>query len=96
MQGAALSGADLTKAYLTGACLRNARLTGADLRDADLRATDLCDAEMEHLQSIAGADFTLAQGLTEATKAMLKSRPYSELDVWNAYTRTTTRESLSA
>jgi hypothetical protein len=51
---------------------------------------------MEHLQSIAGADFTLAQGLTEATKAMLKSRPYSELDVWNAYTRTTTRESLSA
>ena len=61
-----------------------------------MNTNSFSDAEMEHLQSIAGADFTLAQGLTQATKAMLSSRPHSELDVWNAYTRTTTRESLSA
>ena len=96
LQGAALSGADLSRAYLTGAFLRDARLTGVDLRMADLRAADLSGVALEHLHSIAGADFTLVQGLSEANKALLCSRPPSELDVWNAYTRRTTRESLDA
>jgi hypothetical protein len=50
---------------------------------------------MEHLQSIAGADFTLAQGLSEANRAKLLSRSSAELDVWNPYTRRTTRQSLT-
>jgi hypothetical protein len=50
--------------------------------------------EIEHIHSIAGADFTMVQGLSEETRAKLRTRPFAELDVWNAYTRRTTRESL--
>ena len=50
--------------------------------------------EIEHVQSIAGADFTMVQGLHKEAKAQLRTRHFTELDVWNAYTRKTTRESL--
>jgi hypothetical protein len=61
---------------------------------ADLRAADLSGVEIEHLHSIAGADFSLVQGLSEANRAKLLSRSSAELDVWNPYTRQTTRQSL--
>jgi uncharacterized protein YjbI with pentapeptide repeats len=89
-----LSGADLHRAYLTGAFLKDARLTNCDLRMVDLRAANLSGVEFEHLGSIAGADFSLVQGLSDNARAMLKSRPPAELDVWNSFTRRTTRESL--
>jgi uncharacterized protein YjbI with pentapeptide repeats len=94
LQNARLSGANLRLAFLTGAYLRNARLNGADLQGVDLRAADLSGVEMEHLQSIAGADFSLVRGLSEANRAMLLGRSSAELDVWNSYTRQTTRQSL--
>jgi uncharacterized protein YjbI with pentapeptide repeats len=59
---------------LTGAYLRNAILIGVELQGADLPAADLTGAKLEQLKSIAGADFTLAQGLTQEMKAMLCSR----------------------
>lgn len=95
LQNARLSGSTMRLAFLTGAYLRNARLNGVDLQGADLRAADLSNVEMENLQSIAGADFSLVQGLSEANRAMLLKRPTTELDVWNPYTRRTTRQSLS-
>jgi uncharacterized protein YjbI with pentapeptide repeats len=94
LQNVRFSGADLRRAFFTGACLYHARLTGADLSGVDFRGADFRGVEMEHLQSIAGADFTLVQGLSEAGRSMLLSRPAAELDVWNAYTRKTTRDSL--
>ena len=72
----------------------NARLNGVDLRSVDFRAADMIAIEIEHVQSIAGADFTMVQGLHKETKAQLRTRHFTELDVWNAYTRKTTRESL--
>ncbi len=95
LQGARLSGADLRHAYLTGAYLRNARLTGANLAAVDLRAADLTDAEFEHLETIAGADFTLAQGLSDTMRSRLLNHPAKELETRNSFTRRTTRESLT-
>jgi uncharacterized protein YjbI with pentapeptide repeats len=69
-------------------------LNGTELAGADLRAADLQGVEMENLPSIAGADFGQVQGLSDTTRTMLLSRPPAELDVWNAYTRRTTRKSL--
>ena len=94
LKNACLSGANLQVAFLAGACLCKARLNGADLRGADFRAADMTGVEMEHVQSIAGADFTMVQGLHKETKAQLSTRHFTELDVWNAYTRKTTRDSL--
>ncbi|MGH2414464.1 MAG: pentapeptide repeat-containing protein, partial [Microcystaceae cyanobacterium] len=65
-----------------------------ELQGADLRAADLTGANLEQLQSIAGADFTLAQGLSEETRAMLCSRSAQELGTWNAFTRSNTGASL--
>jgi uncharacterized protein YjbI with pentapeptide repeats len=87
LEGAALSGANLQNAFLTGAYLRNAMLIGVELQGADLRAADLTGANLDQLKSIAGADFTLAQGLSDATKAMLCSRNAQEIGTWNAFTR---------
>lgn len=94
LTGAALSGANLQNAFLTGACLRNAKLIGAELKGADLRAADLTDANLEQLANIAGADFTLAQGLTDAMKSMLRGHSPQELGTWNSHTRTSTAHSL--
>jgi uncharacterized protein YjbI with pentapeptide repeats len=91
LSGADLTGANLQDAALSGADLHRAYLTGAMV---DLRAANLSGVEFEHLGSIAGADFSLVQGLSDNARAMLKSRPPAELDVWNSFTRRTTRESL--
>ena len=96
LEGAALSGASLQNAFLTGAYLRNAILIGVELQGADLRAADLTGANLEQLKSIAGADFTLAQGLTQETKAMLCSRDPKELGTWNTFTRNNTAQSLGS
>jgi uncharacterized protein YjbI with pentapeptide repeats len=94
LEGAALSGANLQNAFLTGACLRNAMLIGAELRGADLRAADLTGANLEQLKNIAGADFTLAQGVTEAMKSLLRGHNSEELGTWNSVTRNSTAQSL--
>jgi uncharacterized protein YjbI with pentapeptide repeats len=75
--------------------LRHARLNGVNLKGADLRAADLTGIEIEHLDSIAGADFSQVQGLNSEIRAMLLGRSAAELDVWNAFTRRTTRQSLT-
>ena len=95
LEGAALSGATLQNALLTGAYLRNAILIGAELQGADLRAADLTGANLEQLKSIAGADFSLVQGLTEEARAMLRSRSSKELGTWNSFTRNNTAQSLA-
>lgn len=94
LEGAALSGANLQGAFLTGAYLRRALLVGVELQSSDLRAADLTEANLDRVQSVAGADFTLVQGLSEETRAMLCSRPAQELGTWNAFTRNNTAQSL--
>lgn len=94
LQAARLSQSDLRRAFLTGACLRAAGLNGANLAGADLRAADLTDIEFDRLESIAGADFTHAQGLTPELRSRLLSYPTKELETYNAFTRRTTGESL--
>src|SRR6476661_2206678 len=85
------SGAIGPQANLSGAFLNTAYLRGADLQGADLTG-----ANLEQLKSIAGADFTLAQGLTQEMKAMLRSRDRKELGTWNAFTRNNTAQSLGS
>jgi uncharacterized protein YjbI with pentapeptide repeats len=94
LQGARLVQADLRGACLTGAFLRQARLNGANLAGVDLRAADLTDAEFEQFESIAGADFTLVQGLSAEMRSRLLAHPPAELDTCHVLTRRTTRESL--
>ena len=55
---------------------------------------DLTNIEFEQLESIAGADFTKVQGLSEQQRSRLLSYSTEELDTWNSFTRTTTRASL--
>jgi uncharacterized protein YjbI with pentapeptide repeats len=95
LENARLSGATLSHAILVGAYLKNGRLQGADLRHADFRAADLTGVELDHLESIAGSDFYRSQHLSDKLRSYLLSRPSSELDVWNAFSRRTTRESLT-
>ena len=95
LQTARLSGATLQRAFLTGASLRNAGLNGVNLEGTDLRAADLTGVEMEHLTSIAGADFSQVQGLSDEIRSSLLGRTAAELDVWNPFTRRTTRQSLT-
>jgi uncharacterized protein YjbI with pentapeptide repeats len=94
LQGVRLSQADMRRAFLTGACLRNAGLNGANLAGADLRAADLTDVEFDLLESIAGADFSHAQGLTDEIRSRLLSYPATELETYNSFTRNTTGASL--
>ena len=95
LQNTKLSGATLQRAFLTGASLRNARLNGVNLAGVDLRAADLSGVEMENLESIAGADFSDVQGLSDNMRSMLLRRSGAELDTWNVFTRRTTRQSLT-
>ncbi|MEM8613988.1 MAG: pentapeptide repeat-containing protein, partial [Cyanobacteria bacterium P01_H01_bin.105] len=60
------------------------------------RASDLTGVDFEMVGSIAGADFTMAQGLTPNSRGQLLRHPTNELDVWNGLTRNTTRRSLDA
>ena len=94
LDDASLSGANLQRAMLTGASLREARVSGTELQRADLRASDLTGVEFDMVASIAGADFTMAQGLTPNSRGQLLGRSAGELDVWNGLTRNTTRRSL--
>jgi uncharacterized protein YjbI with pentapeptide repeats len=89
-----LSQSDLRRAFLTGACLRKAGLNGANLAGADLRAADLTDVEFDRLESIAGADFSHALGLTDELRSRLLSYPTAELETYNSFTRNTTGASL--
>jgi uncharacterized protein YjbI with pentapeptide repeats len=93
LESARFSGADLRKAFFTGAYLRKARLVNVDLSEADFRAADFTEAELENLQSIAGADFGAAI-LSDHQRSQLLSHPNAELDVWNTFTRRSTRDSL--
>ena len=95
LKGARLSNADLRKAFLTGACLRNAGLNNANLEQVDLRAADLTGAEFDELEAVAGADFSLVQGLSDRQRHYLLNQSDTVLDTWNVFTRQTTRESLS-
>lgn len=74
--------------------MRNARLINVELQGADLRGADLTGASLEQLQSIAGADFTLVQGLSHETRAMLCGLSSKDLSTWNSFTRTNTAQSL--
>ncbi|MGB3238727.1 MAG: pentapeptide repeat-containing protein, partial [Geitlerinemataceae cyanobacterium] len=96
LAGVSFSGADLRRASLTGAYLRRARLNNTQLDYADFRSADLTDAELEHVQSVTGADFFGVEGLDDATRANLCHRNDREIDTWNPLTRRTTRESLAS
>ena len=89
-----LSGANLQKAILTGASLRNARLANSEFKGVDLRAADLTGANIENLQNIAGADFSMVKGLSDRDRASLLSFSAQDLSTWNSYTRCNTRDSL--
>ena len=79
---------------LTGASLRQARLNGANLAGADLRAADLTEAAFEQLETIAGADFSQVQGLSEELRSRLLSQPAQELETIHPLTLKRTVDSL--
>ena len=89
-----LSSADMRRCFLTGAYLKGARLNNVNLQGVDFRGADLTDVDMTLLENIAGADFGQVQGLSDELRSRLLSRPASELDEWNPYTRRSTRDSL--
>ncbi|MCS6958879.1 MAG: pentapeptide repeat-containing protein [Pseudanabaenaceae cyanobacterium SKYGB_i_bin29] len=93
LRGARLSQADLRYAFLTGANLQGARLTGANLAGADLRATNWAEVDIDRLDSIAGADFSLAVGMSDRLRQFFLSLP--GIDELHPLTRRSTRESLS-
>lgn len=93
LRGAKLSQADLRYAFLTGANLQGARLTGANLAGADLRATNWAEVDIDRIESIAGADFSLAVGMSDRLRQFFLSLP--GIDELHPLTRRSTRESLS-
>jgi uncharacterized protein YjbI with pentapeptide repeats len=94
LANARMSSADLRLASLVGAYLRGVSFNNVNLAGTDLRAADLTGVEIDQIESIAGADFSRIQGMSDNLRALLRSRPAKELDVWNAFTRQTTRNSL--
>jgi uncharacterized protein YjbI with pentapeptide repeats len=94
--GASLVGADLRFARLQGCSCKGARFAGSQLNQADLRAADFTNTSLKTIKSIQGADFSWASGINSVQLTKLLSRPYTELDCWNAFTRTTTRASLES
>ena len=95
LSGAAFSSADLRRARFTGAYLVSARFNSAQLDQVDFRGADMTEIQMENPQGITGADFYRVQGLSGNLRAMLLGRPATELDVWNGFTKRTTRDSLA-
>jgi uncharacterized protein YjbI with pentapeptide repeats len=65
------------------------------LSEADLRATDLTDAEFEQLESIAGADFSRVQGMSDVMRSRLLSQPVKQLETHHPTTLKITLSSLS-
>jgi hypothetical protein len=59
-----------------------------------LRAVDLTGAEFEQFESIAGADFSQVQGLSEEMRSRLLKQPIQELETEHPLTLRTTLESL--
>ncbi|MCA1904456.1 MAG: pentapeptide repeat-containing protein [Cyanobacteria bacterium KgW148] len=94
LRGARLSQSDLRYAFLAGANLAQARLEGANLEGADLRATNWAEVELDRLESIKGADFTMAVGLTDRLRQLFLQQP--GIDEIHPLTRKSTRASLSA
>ena len=92
--GASLVGDDLRFAKLQGCSCKGARFTGSQLNQADLRAADFTNPSIETAESIQGADFSWASGINSEQLTNLLSRPHTELDCWNPFTRKTTRASL--
>ena len=84
----------MRRAFLTGAFLCKARLNGANLAGIDLRAADLTDVEFEQFESIAGADFSQVQGLSDEMRSRLLTHPAEQLDTIHPLTLKTTRDSL--
>lgn len=59
---------------------------------SDRRETvHLTGAEFDTLESIARADFSQVQGLSEDLRKRLLDYPLEQLDTWNSFTRKTTR-----
>jgi len=80
---------------MTGASLRNARLGNTELKGVDFRGANLTGANLDNLQNIAGADFSLAIGLSEQAKSAILGFPAPDLTTWNGYTRCNTQDSLA-
>ena len=95
LDGVRFTGSDLRRAILRGALCRGARFGGCQLDFADFRSADLSEAALDTAESVRGADFTGSIGLT-TQKTSLLSRPYGELDCWNPFTRSHTRDGLEA
>ena len=95
LSGAAFSSADLRRATFIGANLTNARLNSTQLEQVDFRGANLTGIQMENPQAITGADFYRAQGLSQDLRASLLGRSPDELDVWNSFSRRSTRDSLA-
>jgi uncharacterized protein YjbI with pentapeptide repeats len=70
-------------------------LNGANLAGADLRAVNFSEADFEQFESIAGADFSMAQGLTDAMRSRLLKHPQSQLETRNSFTLKTTIATLT-
>jgi len=96
LDGANFVGADLRFARLQGCSCRGARFTGSQLNQADLRTTNFINTSIDTAESIQGADFSCATGISSEQLINLLSRPHTELDCWNPFTRTTTRASLES
>ena len=95
LDGVSMAGADLRSAILRGAMCRETRFGTSELDMADFRGANLCGANLDNVESIRGADFTLCTGLDEQIQKLL-SRSNHELDCWNPLTRSTTRASLES
>jgi len=96
LDGANFVGADLRFARLQGCSCRGARFTGSQLNQADLRTANFINTSIDTAESIQGADFSCASGISSEQLTNLLSRPHTELDCWNPFTRTTTRASLDS
>lgn len=96
LDGANFVGADLRFARLQGCSCKGVRFTGSQLNQADLRTADFTNTSIDTAESIHGADFSCASGISPEQLTNLLSRPHTELDCWNPFTRTTTRASLDS
>ncbi len=94
LDGVRLAGSDLRCTLLRGTSCKQTRFGGCQLDYADFRGADLSEADITGVESIKGANFSLTTGINTSDHAALLSRPYEELDCWNALTRQTTRTSL--
>ena len=96
LDGTSFVGADLRFARLQGSSCKGTRFTGSQLNQADLRAADFTNTSIETAESIQGADFSWATGFHSEQLTNLLSRPHTELDCWNPFSRTSTRASLES